>query len=624
MPSLKSIKTIVAFVLLGVVGAWMGCSDSAPVASRPASKATCALCDFLGDSTYTATDGLAAPESPDTTQTEAETETDSTQTADADSTQSAAVVFADANLERCVREALDRPSGTLTPADLAALTELEANYKNIESLAGLEHATALQSLALRGNAITDVSPLASLINLRKLWLWGNDIADMSPLASLISLRTLSLWGNEITDVSPLARLTNLQWLQLGDNDIADISPLASLTNLRWLGVTENALSQHAANQQLAASMASGLRVEAVLEKYPRVETEQVYPELESTFIVPDPTVLYLTEPDKGEYGGYLINKHSKIWYMNLDGSDPQAFFLPALERTAPGTVQTTIQGMVPEDIEVDRVNRKIYWADGALQGSIWRANLDGSDMEPIARADAIAIALDLVNRKIYWVGGTTTESIIGVVNLDGSDRRDLVTHTDEPRFQSPREIELDVANNKMYWTDNQAQLIQYANLDGSGVTDFRTGFYPGGLALDLVNRKIYWGRYVGPQAKIQWANLEGDGSDAQDLVTPTDVSMGPIWGPWFLEVDPAGGKIYWADRDAGQIGRADLDGQNPEIILTRGTVPQGLEPVSVLEDIPGDVGDPLELQKRATTRADSALTPDGSGRQPGGIGLGIR
>ena len=79
-------------------------------------------------------------------------------------------------------------------------------------------------------------------------------------------------------MSPLARLTNLQWLQLGDNEIADISPLASLTNLQWLGVVENGLGEHAANQQLADSMASGLRVQAVIEKYPRVETVQPEPE----------------------------------------------------------------------------------------------------------------------------------------------------------------------------------------------------------------------------------------------------------------------------------------------------------------------------------------------------------
>ncbi len=286
MLSLKSIKTLLGFVLLGIVSTWIGCSDSAPVASRPAGKATCSLCEFLGDDTYTATDGLPAPESPDTTQTDAEA--DSTQTdADADSTQSATVEFADANLERAVREALDRPSGPLTPADLAALTELDASYKNIESVAGLEHATALHTLYLRGNAITDVQPLARLTNLQTLSLWGNKVADASPLASLIRLRTLDMWGNAITDVSPLARLTNLQWIQLGDNDIADVSPLASLTNLQWLGVMENALSQHAANQQLAAAITSGLRVVAVLEKYPRVETAQVYPEEPEQKLIPD-------------------------------------------------------------------------------------------------------------------------------------------------------------------------------------------------------------------------------------------------------------------------------------------------------------------------------------------------
>ena len=235
------------------------------------------MCEFLGDDTYTIADGLPAPESPDTTQTDADA--DSTETdADADSPQSTVVEFADANLERCVREALDRPQGPLTPADLAALTELDASHKNIESVAGLEHATALHTLYLRDNAITDVRPLASLINLQSLSLWGNKVTDVSPLAGLINLQKLSLWGNEITDVSPLARLTNLQWLQLGDNEIADVSPLASLTNLQWLGVMENALSQHAANQQLAAAIASGLRVVAVIEKYPRVETVQVYPE----------------------------------------------------------------------------------------------------------------------------------------------------------------------------------------------------------------------------------------------------------------------------------------------------------------------------------------------------------
>ena len=165
MPSLKRIKIKFVFVLLGVVSAWIGCSDSPPIAPRPAGKATCALCDFLGDETYTAADGQGPPESPDSTQTEAAA--DSTQ-AEADSTQSAAVSFADANLERAVREALDHPQGTLTEADLASLTYLDASDRNIQSLAGLEHATALQELYLRLNEIADVQPLASLTNLQRL------------------------------------------------------------------------------------------------------------------------------------------------------------------------------------------------------------------------------------------------------------------------------------------------------------------------------------------------------------------------------------------------------------------------------------------------------------------------
>ena len=260
MPSLNQIKIKFVFVLF-VVSAWIGCSDSPPVAPRPAGKATCALCDFLGDEKYTAADGQGPTESPDSTQTGAEAATE----AETDSTQSASVSFADANLERAVREALDRPQGTLTTADLDSLTVLDASDRDIQSLAGLQHATALQELYLRRNEITDVQPLASLTNLQSLSLWGNEIADIQPLASLTNLRKLSLWGNEIADVQPLASLTNLQWLQLGDNEIADVSPLASLTNLYWLGVVDNALSEHAVNEQLSDLMEGGIRVQTEAE-----------------------------------------------------------------------------------------------------------------------------------------------------------------------------------------------------------------------------------------------------------------------------------------------------------------------------------------------------------------------
>ncbi len=571
MLSLKSLKTLLGFVLLGVVGTWIGCSDSAPVASRPAGKATCSLCEFLGDDAYTATDGLAAPESPDTTQTDADADSTQTADADADSTQSATVEFADANLERAVREALDRPQGPITPADLAALTELDASYKNIESLAGLEHATALTTLYLRGNAITDVSPLASLTNLQTLSLWGNKVADASPLASLISLRTLDMWGNAITDVQPFAGLTNLQFLNLGDNDIADVSPLASLTNLQWLGVMENALSQHAANQQLAAAITSGLRVEAVLEKYPRVETVQVYPEEPEPMARP---ALYFADDDTGPYADER-DRRSRIWRADLDGRNRQSFILP--EEYAPGPLGVLeAQGSHPTGIAVDSENRKIYWTDGVLNSSIRRSDLDGTGTETLVSrlGGTSGIALDVENGKIYTIVGVgTATDTISSFNLHGRDRQNLVIDD----LNEPASIALDVENRKMYWTNWGEDKIEYANLDGDGGVSSRQEFlastmngdpadWASGLALDGVNRKIYWVTYSRPSgpSKIMWANLAGDGSldgSAQDCIT---TELTTAWG---LAVDAAGGKIYWVDRDARTVGWANLDCSEPEDII---------------------------------------------------------
>ncbi len=574
MTSLKSLKTLFALVLLGIVAAWMGCSDSAPVASRPAGKATCSLCEFLGDDAYTATDGLPARESPDTTQTDADADADadSTQTdADADSTQSAIVEFADANLERAVREALDRPQGALTPADLAALTELDASYKNIESVAGLEHATALTTLYLRGNAITDVQPLASLTNLQTLSLWGNKVADASPLASLISLRTLDMWGNEITDVQPFAGLTNLQFLNLGDNDIADVSPLASLTNLQWLGVMENALSQHAANQQLAAAITSGLRVEAVLEKYPRVETVQVYPEEPDEGQGAVGPALYVTDGDRNSP---RTERRSKIWRVSLDGSVARSFIpLPRVHFghvRSDGRIPRYLDGSNPNGIAVDVANRKIYWADAMAAGSIRRSNLDGSDTLRIASnlGSPQGVALDLVNRKIYWTD--QNPGAIGSANLDDPPApTDIITST----LNTPTGIAVDAERGKIYWTDWVLNKIESADLDGSNRQDFLANTNTNnasGVALDLVNRKIYWVSWtMATGTRLQRADLDGDGSDAE-VVTPAGVTQ--LWG---IAVDAEREKIYWVDQNGstfvnqvpGDVGSANLDGSNPRVLL---------------------------------------------------------
>ena len=70
----------------------------------------------------------------------------------------------DTALRQAIREKLGIPADIpLTRAYLQLhLTSLDARYKGIVDLAGLEYATDLQSLVLIGNKIHDISPLSSL------------------------------------------------------------------------------------------------------------------------------------------------------------------------------------------------------------------------------------------------------------------------------------------------------------------------------------------------------------------------------------------------------------------------------------------------------------------------------
>ena len=162
MPLLKRAKAMLVLVVLGFVLTWVACSGSPPVAPVPAGKATCALCDFLGDDRFSNADGQGAGTEAEDDSTLSDAEDDSTSSdAEDDSTPPAVVSFADANLERAVRRTLKKPEGP--PEALASLTRLDVerqDVQNIESLAGLEHCTALDTLNLFGSEIADLSPLS--------------------------------------------------------------------------------------------------------------------------------------------------------------------------------------------------------------------------------------------------------------------------------------------------------------------------------------------------------------------------------------------------------------------------------------------------------------------------------
>jgi hypothetical protein len=105
-------------------------------------------------------------------------------------------------------------------------------------------------------------------------------------------------------------------------------------------------------------------------------------------------------------------------------------------------------------------------------------------------------------------------------------------------------------------------------LDGSSAEDLVTGLWvPRGITLDIGAGKMYWAHRITSDPdqndRIQRANLNG--SEVEDVFVGND-----LWMPIQPALALGAGKIYWSGfwLDAGEIGRADLDGSNPELLIS--------------------------------------------------------
>ncbi len=171
--------------------------------------------------------------------------------------------FGHPGLDAAVRDAFEHQGGRVARNDLERLMELDASERGIDYLEGVERMPNLTRLNLRGNRITDLSPLATLSRLQSLDLGDNNIVDLADvnldtLSRLPELRELTLRDNRgashperpgeherVADLSALAALEALEVLDLSDNHIEDVTPLGRLVRLRSLDLSANRLAEDA-------------------------------------------------------------------------------------------------------------------------------------------------------------------------------------------------------------------------------------------------------------------------------------------------------------------------------------------------------------------------------------------
>ena len=161
-----------------------------------------------------------------------------------------AVHIPDTNLHAAIAEALGKsPNATVTSKDMEKLSHLDVHGRNIQDLTGLQYASNLGELNLgqwwrggKANQISDISPIAGLINLHFLLFDGNPVSDLSPVTGLINLERLEFNFANVSDLSPVTKLVNLRHLGFSGNNISDLSPVAGLINLETSYFMDNNIS----------------------------------------------------------------------------------------------------------------------------------------------------------------------------------------------------------------------------------------------------------------------------------------------------------------------------------------------------------------------------------------------
>lgn len=136
---------------------------------------------------------------------------------------------------------------------------------------------------------------------------------------------------------------------------------------------------------------------------------------------------------------------------------------------------------------------------------------------------------------------------------------------------------LDAYAARMYWADSSQRIIHRARLSGTNVETLAgpTGLVaPFGVAVDLVNEKLYWVDSGATGNKIYRGNLDGTGAAA---IISTGLNT-----PLSIAVDSAGGKIYFVNQNALKIQRANLDGTSVEDLITTGLI----KPYGIALDVP--------------------------------------
>ena len=238
-----------------------------------------------------------------------------------------------------------------------------------------------------------------------------------------------------------------------------------------------------------------------------------------------------------DYGGFNFN----IYKSNLDGTSHEVLTMP----------------IRPYGIAVDwkSVPQKLYVGLNPTSGlsKIIRCNTDGSNIEDVI-TDLISvddIELDLLNRKIYWAQDTYNDDKIYKADMDGLDSNILQIYSSTTAMVDLWGLALDVQSQLIWFTLRgstcYSSSIRRMSTNGGGL-NIIVGPVCNPHDIEYFNGKLYWSNYDG----IMKCNTDGSNVDT--------VLLGP--SVYALSIDATNQRIYWTDYNYHGVKCVNFDGSN--------------------------------------------------------------